>query len=210
MGFPIIIAEGHEGLFIIIVVISSIVGRILKARSEANAKQAKPRPRRPSGGSATSPRSPDAELREFFENLAQGRHQTPESPPVPPTPQPKPVTQPVAPVAEPKPVARPARAAVKRRPTSLSQTSPVRRVEAQPPPAPQPVRSAVPPMSKEQEYRWEQGVKDVHATSEESDVRHRLHVLLQGKEALRDAILLREILGPPLALRSEPIGGRGK
>ncbi len=162
-------------LFIIITIVAQIVKGARKVASQAPGKEGD------ADGERNRP-APDDELRKFLEGLSGGT-------PPKPAATPPPVPPPVRPMAQPQ--ARPRQTVRKPEPI---------RIKPQPKPKPPPPRVAAPPIV-------EQPVAVAPAALVASPQRKasRFQKLLQkdlaDSEAAQKAIVLREVLGPPLALR---------
>lgn len=182
-----IAASGGEGLFWLAVAIFVIISKIVQA-SKKNA----PPTRKPDQPDAAD-FSPEEELRDFLKRLSPGTESVPPPMPQPQRPVPPPLpaqaartttsSQPGA--ARARQPATPTRAAApKARPVPLPQPLPAQEVVAAV--KREPVRSRAPAAA---------------VPAPENQRRAALIADLRNRESLREAIILREILGPPLALR---------
>jgi len=187
------IAEAKfEGMFWLIVIVVTIVTQIIKAskRGAVPPPASEPGPDEDEGYTA-----PDDELREFLESLAG-------APPKPKPPAPRtapPLVQPRPTVAPPPP---PTPAPVQRRAAS----PPVRRA-----PAPAPRRAARPqpiPTVTAAQKPTALPSAEIRTIEVRGSARPRVSVLgkalvsqLREGNALHRAVLMREILGDPIALR---------
>ena len=162
-------------LFIIITVVAQIVKGAKKVASKAPGKTEEE-------GAPGSPReTPDRgeredELRKFLESLAGGRPRAPKPATVPP---------PMPPPARRQPP--PAR--------------PKTRVVAQPPPPPRPKPAPPPPEPVEAEAPTTMHVQTFRAKRRTSALQNILLKELRNNADRRKSVVLREILGPPIALK---------
>jgi len=216
-----------EGLFWIVVVVVSVIAQLVKASKEKQQKQAaSPSRPEPGGERRVAPsKSVDEDLREFFNRLGGGAAD--EAPSRPTTPaRPAARERPVPPPVPPPPAARvkatPRRGPAPRIPVPDSRTVPFPRREsrqrvqaagarqvATAPPIP--FRPAAPVTGVQASYgdaayprrsvaarvRTGQAMQPVDALS----LHRRVRAELRDPDAVRRAVLLREILGPPAALR---------
>jgi len=153
--------------------------------------------RRPSGPE----RGGDDELRKFLEALGLP---TDAAPPAPAKPPPPPVAVPPPPIPTPRPVTRPPRPAAsapvsQRRPRAVPTprvVQPARLTFAQEAAAPGAAFPTAVVRSRESTEAYRIG-----GPKPASPSRDRLAALLSSPENLRNAVLLREVLGEPVALR---------
>jgi hypothetical protein len=186
MSVPIHIAAGAEGLFWLFVVAVSIIAQIVKA-----GRRNQERPAPPPGAGADFPAAePADELRQFLEKLAGAPPV--ERPPAPPPVAPPPVPYSSSTQTRPSEPSRSTAAAMRNERVRAAASRPSA-VRPEPPPAfvakpamPRPliVRAPVP------------GLPAQPAPVQT----HELCAMLFDPAAIRKAILLREILGPPVAL----------
>jgi len=172
------IRAGVEDWFPLLIIFSVIVTQILKA-----SRAAKPRPPPEGGAAERRPPRPltDAsdELREFFEQLSGGK-----APPSRPAPPPVPAA------------ARPAAPAAARRPG--------RGKPAEPPPVPAAPRAV--PASAAGPGRPIGIRRQAPRRRPRTEIAPRLEEIvgrLDDRRALARAMVLREVLGPPVGLRAE-------
>ncbi len=181
MSVPFIVRAGLDDLIPVIIVFTVIITRIIKAARAAKPLQPPPPPDRsvPPDAPRQPAREPADELREFLEALSGGEPARPKPPP-PRTPvQPVP-RQPILRAAPPPPPARPMMA---------------ERAMAQPTQRPVPARKTQPQPPRTLP-------RSVYAhTTETNPLRDSLTASLRGRQSLRNAWLLREVLGPPVGLR---------
>ena len=213
MAWHMPIASGGEGLFWFVVVLFVIISKIVKAtKKDPSPPAGSPRPLTPA---STGEFSPEEELRDFLKRLSQGADQPP--PPVRPvrpvaTPQPLPAetmrtttsSQPGAsrttaphPVYPPPPVHKPHRASPRRAARSMEPPCPQPAVCLEPP-CPQPAffHAATEPVCVPTPYAL--------ASPAAGDKRRaNLVAFLKDQGSLREAIILREILDQPLAMRRQ-------
>ena len=186
------IAAGAEGVFWFIVMVFVIISQIAKA-----SKKKTPPDRKPQipGASASSP---EEELGDFLKRLSQGYEE--------PSSEPPPIAVPMPP--PPRPRARPA--SVPARATNVTQ--PVQRqiqeARAVRPPAapivaPKPVVSAPAIQVSGLPAAASPALAGTHeAVSVPTNKRRdALVAILKNRGSVEEGILLREILGPPLAMR---------
>jgi len=182
------VRAGLEDWFPLLIIFSVIVTQILKA-----SRAAKPRPPSEGGGGRERPPRPvsDAseELREFIEQLSGGK--APPSKPAPP-----PVLASARPAARPAAAQRPARRTATRPPPVPAAP----RVAPPRPAAPRP--SAVPPSGLGKPIGTR---RQAPRRRPRADIAPRLDEIvgrLDDRRALARAMVLREVLGPPLGLRT--------
>ncbi|MDP6811354.1 MAG: hypothetical protein QGH31_11640 [Kiritimatiellia bacterium] len=191
MQIPHIVTAGIDDLIPVVIIISVIIARIMKAAKQGKPMMPPPPGDRPQPTPQTPANQPAEELRDFLQALsgaAQTRSEPAPPPPPPPPPVPVPAQRPVAQKrfqAPPKPSrvrrrAKPvqaARQAPQPAPTTPQKPAPFWN---QPPPAPRPV---------------------IVEACELNPARKELNKHLEDATSLRGAWLLREVLGPPVGLR---------
>lgn len=172
-----IVIAGPEGIVPVIIVLV-VIGKIIKAIKEASSQT--PRTPSPSAPPARKQRL-EQDLEKFFQKLADPATQAPAPPPPVPA------------------AARPARRAV-----PVAQDSP-----PPPPQAARRVQAAQAPKAKPKWGTEHYGVdRSAHQrancayTAKKS--RQEIISMIKDDESIRKAILLREILGPPVSLRGDP------
>lgn len=188
-----IASGGFDGLFWVVVVIIAIIAQIVKSRKQFD--QGAPKQDAPPGG------DPAEELRKFLDGLGQAQKAPPAPPPVPPTPVPPPTPRPTpkqAAPSRPPPVQAPRPPPVVRR--MPEPPVPVREVVTRPrAPEPEHVPTEAEVMAR---FRAELAAK---ATTGKKVTRWQRLLAEQlsthDRRLLQEAMLLREILGPPVALR---------
>jgi hypothetical protein len=184
------------GIIWVLIIVGSIVGQIVKGMKKVNSSrpgQAPSGPPPPAAAPRPSAESPADDLETFLKNLMGEGQAESERPPAPAA---KPRVPPLPRPAQPKP--RPARTppAPVRPPVDIpafvTPAAPVPPVPAAvavaeiPSPEPRPVSAGI--------------LGD--ATAGHGAVRSQLSALLKSGHGLRSAYLLREVFGPPLALRT--------
>lgn len=183
-----------EGLIWLVVIVVSIISQIMKGAKKVSAK--KPRPgaspskdpvlskqrKQVSGAQKRTPssqgqarRDPSDELRQFFETLGMP-------------------TENLAPAG--KPATATAPQARRKMQQARQKQMPATKKAAPPPPAPQPVMTR-----KAEALAREDSVKLEHLKKKMSKRNRDLRDLLKNQRSQQQAIALREILGPPVALR---------
>lgn len=211
----IVIADMGDAAFIIFVIIASIASQIAKASKRQRPGQGKtlPGPKKPTDATPSPFGSADDQLRDFLETLATGK--TPEERQRTSPVSQKTVTEKPRPAARPQPVpaatgkptqvkqaSRTGREAVVRHPASKAPAA-ARKAELRP--TPTPTIKPIAPVKRERPVQptvsgskplLRQQPKGAALTGPSSVAR-----ALSGEQDLRNAIVLREILGPPLALR---------
>ena len=149
-------------------------------------------PRRPPPRPVGPPREPsqessqEEEMRKFFEALG-----VPQTPRAPTRTAPRPAVQPAAPARGRSLAPRPAPAVQREAPILQAPPSPA----ATQPPQPVP---AVPPGAISDAY-WQKTPSD--AAPEPLDAAANIRSLLKSSQSIRAAVILREVLGPPLSMR---------
>jgi hypothetical protein len=181
MNLPHITSAGFDDLIPVVVIITVVIARIMKA-----AKQGKPLvPPTPGDRPRPTPQTPAnqpaEELRDFLQALS-GAAQTRSEPPPPP---PQPQAQAVRVTAQPrqKRFAKRARPVQAAKPAPQPPPTPPQKPAPfwnQPPPAPRPV---------------------IVEACELNPAREELNKHLEDATSLRGAWLLREVLGPPVGLK---------
>ena len=163
----------------VIIVIISVIAQIRKGMKKATGQPGKPTP----GGQDAAPErepyvAPDEALREFLESLAGKPSRT-------------------EPPATPRPAVAPQPAVVQR-----PRRHPARRMPSAPPAAPMP---PPPPQRQAKETVSEPvALEMIHDDATHRDTEPLAMMIRQGlksRQSARTAIVMREILGPPLALR---------
>ncbi len=186
MQMPQIIRAGIDDLIPVVIILTVIISRIIKAATQGKplappppADRMRPTPQPPV-------RQPEEELREFLQALS-GVAQT-RSEPLPSPPPPVPAQRPVAHKrfqAPPKPS------------RATQPAKPVRTARPAPQPAPTPARKPAP--------FWNQPAPAprpvIVEACELNPSRAELNKHLEDARSLRGAWILREVLGPPVALR---------
>ena len=204
------IASGGQDLITLVIFVVVILAQIVKAAKGKKPTIAAPGTSPANEGSYTAP---EDELRKFLESLsgapaAHEESRPAQPPPVathvpapPPRPHPVPHAQPevlVAPRPAPHPTAQPTvAAAVKRVPVETHDV--VSRPAALPAPALRPYELYA--LQSVKTTSDAAGNPVVHVHRETHHFRKELFAQLSDREAIRKAIVLREILGPCLALR---------
>ena len=181
---PIAAVDGG-GIFWLAVVIFVIISKIAKA-SKKNAP-----PTQKPGLPDMSDFSPEDELRDFLKRLSPGSEAAP-----PPVPQPqRHVPPPPVPIQTIRTITTSQSGTVRTRVQTVHRPAP--RVQPTPPPPPILEAVVVPAMPE-----------PVHSPAPAASApapgdKRRAAIIadLRNRECLREAIILREILGPPLALR---------
>ena len=208
-----IVCAGVEGVIWVIIIIGSIIGQIVKASKKAKGN-ATPGRAEPLGGESDSfaGDSAESELQEFLGRISGTQQSTP--PPQPPQPRRAPQSVITAPVPPPPPsvaFARPpsppvARKAVTRKaPSAVSRKSQVgRRAVAGGKKAigkAHGVAASKPGATRTQARSAVSGKPKMASPSLSVPNGRQLAVALSDRQTLREAIVLREIFGPPLALQ---------
>jgi len=201
MAWNMPIASGGEGIFWFVVIVFVIVSNIVKAmkkKQDATPPAGSPKPRTPV---SKGEYSPEEELRDFLKRLSQDADQPPPLAPARPVAKPPPlpaevartttssqpgVARPPAPPYAHRARPRPANPHPEPRAPAVVQAPPL------PQPvvyqaAPEPVRASVP------------AAPDAPTAADKR--RADLVAFLKDRGCLQEAILLREILDPPLAMR---------
>lgn len=199
MSIPHVIRAGIEGWIWAIIIIGSLVVRIIKANKERSSQPTPappgPRPATPEPDVQWKP--PEDELREFLERLG-GKPVTPPPPPPPPAgrqvaPPPPPPT--ARPKLAPQVLRAPAPQKTFRRKPTRAAPAPAPAPAIAPAPAPAPRRPAPKPIPAV-------AVAPVRTAGRRSEYRKVLDRLMKERSTLRSAIVVRDVLGPPLALRT--------
>jgi hypothetical protein len=205
----IMLGEGIEELFWIVIVVGSLIAQIAKSRRQARQKRsgadrrAAPPAPPPAGTAATELRR---FLQEFQEEAAPSAPRTPAPPPVPVASRTRPASPAHARPRQPRATAvQPVQVRTMSRPTPP--TSPATRK-----PTARLARKPSPPPRKQQKT----AVTSVHAAAYKQKDRgpsanqreqRAIMAMLRSSRSAQKAILLREILGRPLALRKHTASG---
>ena len=184
-----IVASGGEGIFWLIVTIFVIISQIAKA-SKKNAPPTQKQGLPDAGG------SPEEELRDFLKRLSGGAEESQQQPP-PPPPRPQ---RPLPPPPLPAPAARTTaggQAGAQRIPSEPPAHHHRQKPRAEPLPAPVPQAVLTPAPAQMAPVT----VAPVAPRVPSGYWRAIIVADLANRECQREAIILRDILGPPLALR---------
>ena len=196
MAWHVPIASGAEGFIGFIVVLVIIVSQLVRAGKSISSAAGKPQ--RP----AERGHAPEDELRDFLKRLSQGADQPPPLLPRQPAPPPLPHR-----TARTTASSRPGAARGRSQPAPQPAPHRAQKVLPQPvPPAPAVIRAAPAPEPETVPARAEpMRVTTPAAVASKAASRRRAGIVtvLKDREAARSAILLREILGPPLSLRRQ-------
>jgi hypothetical protein len=196
----IVIADIGDFIFVAILVIASIAGQIAKA-SKRQKRGGKP-PSTPPAKPKTTPSpfgSADDQLRNFLETLATGRQ--PEARPASaPAPRQEQQVQKPPQRPQPAPVAQ-------KRPAPRQQIGEIRRPAPQTAARPAVAKVAAQPAEIRRAPVPHRAVAPSTPALETAHLRPSIAKSLAGGRGLKDAIVLREILGPPLSLRGASGGG---
>jgi len=171
--------EGAPGFLWVVIIAATIIAQVVKLFRRA-------RPQQPSAPPATGEQqAPQDELSEFLRQLTGAPQRPPSAPaPTPAAAPPAPPPVPEAPkAAAARPVERPRRAAA-RRVQSVAPTRPIAPAE------PQPAASMD-----------DDAYKAHRRSGMASALQLQVLGMVRDKNGLRQAVLLREILGPPRAVR---------
>lgn len=175
-----VVPAGFAALIPVVIILVSIVAQLVKAGKRTSAGERPPRPGTPS-------ESPGGELQDFLRSLSG--QQTPPEPATlrvpPPPPPPAPAPQKVRAVHSPAPKKR----VVQKPPPPPGQTQPVS-AKVQQPASLTPTPVAAP--AREPAPRL---------------LGRNVALLFRDRTSLREAIVLREVLGPPLGARTQPHAG---
>jgi hypothetical protein len=183
---PHIMTAGLDDLIPVVIIITVIIARIMKATK--GAKPLVPPP--PDSSGEREPSATGDELREFLEALSGTKPPRPTPPPAPP---PVPQPQPVIPPQPQRPAPAPVHARKWTRPRQGKRATAAPTPAPKPAPAPRPVRKPVAPRVARRPVTVE--------ACELSTLRKALDDHLSDRQSLRGAWLLREVLGPPVGLR---------
>ena len=199
------------GLFWVVVVVASIIGQIMKAAKKhtdaAPGSPAAPRPNRPAGG------APAQDLEEFLRNL-MGEQAPRRAPPPMPAPAEEPAPELSPSWNKPSPAYRSATKSPTVAPRSATAEPPparhqgkraYRAVSAAPSPRPAPARAEA-ELRRPEPAAVPMGTRPAFPVSAHRNkiveaLNAEVHRQVKTPDALRAALLLREILGPPIALR---------
>ncbi len=210
-GFEPVLGNGENGgaLFWVIVTVFVVISQAMKARKQKSGSARKPGAAAPSGA---DPVNPSDELQRFLQGLSGGAPSSQAEPAKsaapPPVPRQARTTTTRAGTAFPAAgrasyaMARPTAETARKRPATKRATFP-----APPPPPPPAATKDVWTKTKKPEF---QHVRHGESFADKPDARQqRLRALrggigdaLIGKDHLRQAVALKEILGPPLGLRA--------
>ena len=199
----LIVADGFEAIFWIVVIVGSLIAQIVKASRQGKQRRDAMGEAPQAGPGGERPQSaPNEDLEAFLRNLSgeKPRRRKTTSPPPPPPP--------------PPPLASPAQAARRRKKPPVPRAKPAvpraKPVASVPPPvtAKRAAARRQPAGAAEQDRTWRLRTKSAYALKKEQAERKRSELLdaLDGADSIRKAVLLREILGPPVALRKSMAG----
>ena len=162
-----------EAIIWLIIIVASIVAQVIKSAREAGPGRKSLHPNAPPPVPPTGPSSEADELRQFLESLG-GAQQT--TAPRPPPPPPRPTARRPAPPPVPTATVTPA--------------APVRPVPRRRAAAPTAPIAPAPATKRRRVNRTRNAVQ-----------RKVLMMAVRDRDTLQEAILLREVLGPPIAMR---------
>jgi hypothetical protein len=197
----IVIADIGDFIFVAILVIASIAGQI--AKSSKRQKRGGMPPSTPPAKPKTTPSpfgSADDQLRDFLETLATGR---PAEERPKPAPRQEPIQKPPPQRPQPAPVA-----VAQKRPAPRQQVREIRRPAQQTAARPAVAKVAVQPAETRTAPVPPEAPPPGMTVRRTAQGRPSIAKALAGGQGLKDAIILREILGPPLSLRQT--GGSGE
>ena len=198
---------GVDGLFWLVVIVVTIIAQIVKAskRGSTGSGPPPPRPGTEGDGGYTAPQD---ELRAFLESLT-GAPKKPATPPPPPM---QAVPARAAAPAAPRPVMRTPEAKTapkpKRRVTRTAAAAAAARQLAPVPPAPRPQPRPRQPVAPARPPLPQLATKAADAYGRGTVIggtakaRPGITTRLRGRRSVREAVILREILGEPLAMRA--------
>ena len=191
------IAAGDGGIVWFIFIVAVIISKIIKASKESSKSKSQP----VSSGSSSKPyAAPEEELQKFLASLTGQTQSAPPPVPAPPKRVASPPAQPTQRPAAPVPVMK----------TPQVRRQPARAKPVAPPPPPlrgqrrTPVAASKPRPAVVRHDQKPHGAYDEECgvCLDEGIVKREDLILdLKGSHSLKKAIVLREVLGPPIALR---------
>lgn len=215
-----IVRADFEGVLPVLIFVGIVISQIVKAaRGLKSGPQPRPMPPPDAAENLRRQASPEDEVRRFLESLS-GQSAARPAPSAPAAPRPAQAVRPASalrtvsrpqprPAQRPRAVAPPPAAPPPIPRKSPSSPAPSRRPSSTPPP-PQTPRPATQAEALAAPAWAVSLAADRSATSSVYDTvtRESIHPILK-RTTLKDAVLLREIMGPPVALRNVSLTARG-